>query len=295
MIKIKHIIISTILIMLTDVAQADLCDPNWWRDSATESSVSMMVQAQDQDVDAVCPNTADGDYPIHLAVFFANNVEAVEALIQAGASMARSNAIRQTPATLLDIRLNAAVTSRMSTDVILGIEQLVNQGTAAQNLAQNNLCDLGWWPSATRASVVNAINQGADPNQDCDEFGNKPIHIALDLNVLPYPLSNQNFFAFAGLIEDGDVIPDARAVRLIEDRYTRTKIIVEEAVRADREGRMSQAEFNQRTAWEDEVTLYTAIRAYAGVESYENARARTTAEMNAIVDRVYNEPLPPQR
>ena len=157
----KYLIIPMMLVIFTGVAQADLCDPNWWRDSATATSVRMM--AQTQNVDQSCPNTADGDYPIHLAVFFANNVEAVEALLQAGGSMARSNIIGQTPATLVDIRLNAAVTLRMSTDVILDIERLVNQGTAAQNLAQNNLCTLTWWPSATHASVVSAIHQGADP------------------------------------------------------------------------------------------------------------------------------------
>lgn len=291
----------TILVMLTGVAQAqtELCDAEWWRDSATAASVSMM--AQEQNPDGVCPNTVDGDYPMHLAVFFANNVEAVEALIEAGASMARTNVIGQTPATLVDIRLNAAVTLRLPTDVIIGIEQLINQETAAQNLAQNNLCSLTWWPSATRADVGNAINQGADLNQDCDGFGNRPIHIALNLNIFPYPLSDQSYFAIVGgLLEDGGVIPDARAVELAEARYTATKINYEELLRQLYEGNISGVEFDRDAIPGSETALYAFVRAYAEVESYENATARINAELVAIGDRVFEEysqrlPNPPRQ
>jgi hypothetical protein len=269
-------------------AQGDLCDPEWWRDSATASGVRML--AQGQNVDAVCPNTADGDYPIHLAVFFADGPGAVDALLQSGASMARSNAIGQTPATLLDIRLNAAVTLRLPTDAILAIERLVNRGTEAQNLAQNNLCSLTWWPTASRVSVVNAIHQGADPNQDCDGFGNRPIHIAMDLNVTPYPVSSQIVAAIVnGLIGDGGVVPDARAVRIAENRYTRTKIAYEEAHWAVDEKRISGAEFARLIIWEDEARLYSFIRDYAGVESFDNSYTRVDDDMFAITDRVIME------
>lgn len=271
-------------------AQGNLCDPEWWRDSATASGVRMLARAQN--VDAACPNTADGDYPIHLAVFFADDAGPVEALIQSGASMARANAIGQTPGTLVDIRLNAAVTLRLRTDVILDIERLVNRGTEAQNLAQNNLCSLAWWPTATRATVVEAIHQGADPNQDCDEFGNEPIHIAMDLNLMPYPLSSESLHAIVGgLIEDGGVVPDSRAVSIVEDRYTRTKITFEEALREDIEGRISRAEFEMKSATAQETTLYTLIRAHAGVESYRNALDRSAAELDGILDRVHIEYL----
>ena len=288
---IKSALIASIVFALSFTAfpaeaaaqRNGLCDPEWWRDSATASGVRTLAQAHN--VDAVCPNTAD--YPIHLAVFFADDVGAVEALLQLGANMARSNSIGQTPATLVDIRLNAAVTLRLRTDVILGIEQLVNQGAEADNLAQNSLCSLTWWPSATRASVVAAIHQGADPNQDCDGFGNKPIHIAMDLTLMPYPLSSASVHAIGGgLLEDGGVVPDAKAVRMVEDRYTRTKIIYEEALREDLEGRISPAEFDRKTNWAAEVTLYTVIRHDAKVESYWNARDRTTVEMGGILDRV---------
>ena len=111
----------------------------------------------------------------------------------------------------------------------------------------------------------------------------------MDLNLIPYPLSSQSLHAIVGgLIEDGGVVPDGKAVRIVGERYTRTKIIYEEALRADREGRISPSEYERNTRGSSkEIALYRAIRAYAGVEPYQKLVDRTNAEMDAIVDRVY--------
>jgi hypothetical protein len=282
-------------------AQGDLCDPEWWRDSATASGVRAL--AQGRNVDAACPNTADGDYPIHLAVFFADDAGAVEALLRSGAGMARSNAIGQTPATLLDIRLNAAVTLRLPTHGILAIERLVNRGTEAQNLAQNNLCSLAWWRTATHeTAAVDAVHQGADPNQDCDAFGNKPIHIALDLQVNPLLVPDHVANVIGRFIERTNVdllAPNHRgetAVSLMEIRYQAVlawwEQMIHEASRiACESGANASREYfrNNEPQKRKELALYTFTRKQAGVEG-ETVRQRVDNAMGATMRRVSSLP-----
>ena len=77
------------------VAQSPLCEPRFWA-STTQRSVQIMLQRGD-DPAAPCPNSREGDTPLHLAAASANDAGAVRALAAAGGDMTLRNAAGATP------------------------------------------------------------------------------------------------------------------------------------------------------------------------------------------------------
>lgn len=89
------------------VAQSPLCEPRFWG-STTRRSVDIMLQRGDNPT-ARCPNSPEGDTPLHLAAVFATDVGAVRALVADGGDMALRNAAGATPIELFMRRYEAHV------------------------------------------------------------------------------------------------------------------------------------------------------------------------------------------
>ena len=89
------------------VAQSPLCEPRFWG-STTQRSVDIMLQRGDSPT-ARCPNSPEGDTPLHLAAVFANDVGAVRALVDAAGAVTLLNAAGARPPELFMRRYEAHV------------------------------------------------------------------------------------------------------------------------------------------------------------------------------------------
>ena len=103
------------------VAQSPLCEPRFWA-STTQRSVEIMLQRGD-DPAAPCPNSRDGDTPLHVAAVSANDAGAVRALAAAGGDMTLRNAVGATAFELFMRRYEAHVSGGGTEDPTLAALQ----------------------------------------------------------------------------------------------------------------------------------------------------------------------------
>lgn len=267
-----------------------LCDVDWWR-----SGGSVDAGMAGGGATARCPN---GDYPLHLAVLF-GDATGVRALMNAGANAHVRNAAGSSAIELFEGRWENHIDRfGRSTPDLDEIGRLINAQTEALNDAENLLCDVTFWRNPSEDAVRNALARGADPNQVCDDLGNRPIHIALNLQVMPLLLSRPHWRAIGAMIEEGKGNVDLlagnhrgdTAVRLVEVRYTALRAEWERMLHGvySIENKQRRDETFDRGAYniENERMLYKFTRSWARVESYDAVNARVDRELIEAMDRV---------
>ena len=180
--------------------------------------------------------------------------------------------------------------------LIIGV--LLLGGVVAEAQNEGLLCDLFLRDDVTEDMTLNALAQGADPDYVCDFMGNRPIHIALNLDVTPLLVPDDKANAIGRFVERSgvDLLVENRrgesAVSLMEIRYEdfkvwRRKMIHEAARITCTDGiRASINYFNtQEPKRGNELALYTFIRKEAGVEG-ESVNARVVNEMDNMMDTI---------
>ena len=272
----KYLTFTLFTLLLSSPAQANLCDPNRWP-SASGPSVQASMQMGYSPTQP-CPNSSNGDYPIHLAAVLANDAGAVQALIDAGASPLTRNAAGQTAISLFEARYEQVAVYGQPSSAITAMARIFNVQFEALAAAQNNLCDLEWWTSATgsKAEVI-VRTSGIDLDARCDSEGNTPLHIALSLEdyVSDYQRNAIQWLVYAGAPN----IPNRRGITplsLVENRYQRALIRWNNVIRPQicnglrGVGAQLDAEID---------TYYYMRREYAG-ETLEEVRGRTQSNMS---------------
>ena len=104
---IRTAVVSLSILLCGSLAEANLCNARSWQ-TATGPSVQADIQAG-QDPTQPCPDSPEGDYPMHLAAVLANDAGAVQALIDAGAGTLTPNGAGETPIGLFTARYEQAV------------------------------------------------------------------------------------------------------------------------------------------------------------------------------------------
>ena len=156
------------------VAQSPLCEPRFWA-STTQRSVEIMLQRGD-DPAAPCPNSRDGDTPLHLAAVSANDAGAVRALAAAGGDMTLRNAVGATAFELFMRRYEAHVGGGGAEDPTLAALQTLFLSGADPATRQQwrmaldrALAPQPSAPSATPAGVGGGGGPGVDPFAALDQ------------------------------------------------------------------------------------------------------------------------------
>ena len=259
------------------LAQANLCDARWWQ-RADAAGVQNAIQTG-QNPSRQCSDSSEGDFPLHLAALFSNDADAVQALIDAGASGMTPNAAGVTPIALFSDRYEQAVLSFGRADLSLtAISRVLDLQFEASGTAQNALCSLEWWRNPISPDPKTAVETpGVDLDVACDSQGNRPLHVALSLDHI----GEHQYAAITWVRYEGaSNIANRRGqtpLSLVEERYQRVLIdwdnrIVPLICRgATGVGGQINSELN---------TYYYLRISYAG-ESLEQVRARTRSRLRA--------------
>lgn len=273
-------------------AYGDICSAPWWQANPPGFAVEAEL-SRGGDATSRCRN---GDYPIHLAVLY-GNADAVRALMNAGGNAFVQNSARNTAVELFEGRYENFVDRfGRATPDLDEIARLIGAQTGALNAGQNLLCDVSFWRNPSEGAVLNALNSGANPNDVCDDLGNRPVHIALNLQVMPLLLPRNHSSAIMALIEESDVNlrnPNTRgdtAVSLVQLRYDATLTWWEDVLHrafATRDNRLKDEVMEREESKKgNEIALYRFTRAHASVELYNDVRARTNRAIMEAIDRI---------
>ena len=162
------------VLLCGSLVYGDICSVSWWQQNPSGVAVERELRGG-ANATARCPNSRDGDYPIHLAVLY-GSADALRVLMGAGANIYVENGPGNTA---FDLFVGRYESGRVTSDLD-EMARLMGVRTEALNAGQNLLCDVSFWRNPSESAVLEALRNGADPNARCgDEFGNRPVHIAL--------------------------------------------------------------------------------------------------------------------
>ena len=257
---------------------SDLCNPKWWM-NATGPSVQTLLRTGAGAAEP-CSNSREGDYPLHLAAVFGNDAGAVQALVNAGANTRTPNGAGETPVVLFTRRYEQAVSNfGQASQTLTAMSAVFDRQLEAVGVAQNSLCSLEWWRNPIRPNAETAVKTpGIDLDASCDGQGNRPLHIALSLELF---ITEPQYNAITWLVYAGARnVPNRRGetpLTLAETRYQRTLIrwdneLVPQICRGLRG-------MGQQIG--SELDTYYYLRPRFSGESREEIRARTRARLGS--------------
>ena len=145
-------------------AQSPLCEPRFWA-STTQRSVEIMLQRGD-DPAAPCPNSREGDTPLHLAAASANDAGAVRALAAAGGDMTLRNAAGATPFELFMRRYEAHVGGGAGDPTLAALETVFLSGADPATSRQWRTALDRALESKSSGASLNRSGGGGEPGAD---------------------------------------------------------------------------------------------------------------------------------
>ena len=258
-------------------AQANLCDARWWQ-SASAAGVQAAIRTG-QSPSRQCPDSSEGDFPLHLAALFSNDAGAVQALIDAGASGMTPNGAGVTPIALFSSRYEQAVLSSGRADPSLtAISRVFDLQFEATGTAQNNLCSLEWWQSPSPDARNAVETPGVDLDVACDSQGNRPLHVALSIDhISVYRYNAISWLVYAG----AGNIANRRGqtpLSLVEERYQRVLIEWDNRIVP----RICRGVTGLGAQIDGELSTYYYLREQYAGESREQVSARSRARLVSV-------------